>query len=385
MPKPIFIKPTEKHPKGGWWCKYTIRKGDNFFKSEKKIWVEDYSTPKAAELAANAVMLECYNNALAKAEGYFKEQQEAQKKASRDVWTLEAVALDRIEKYGDASMGSYFREIIRLCGQTLPEDFEKAYWGTIKYLKETPQAPKTTNKDKVTVKNKMRSEVTINRYKSVFRMIFKHAVIVKACTPDMVLIKYDLEPEEGRDRVWTLEEKKRLFEALKGSWLEMAVYFSQFNPIRASDLFKLKKIDWKPELNRVQFQANKTKRTKNRDTILKQIDQRLRDYFASLPESCEWLFPRITESGFCYKIKKHSDEWERVCKRAGIEDFHFHDLKHCAITYLLDHGYSRQDLKQCGIQYSDKMIDKYYHFDADKAPVLPGFEKPGLKLFEREA
>jgi hypothetical protein len=54
MPKPIHQTDREA-PERRWWCKYTIRKGDNFFKSEKKIWVEDYATPKAAELAANAL------------------------------------------------------------------------------------------------------------------------------------------------------------------------------------------------------------------------------------------------------------------------------------------------------------------------------------------
>ena len=55
-----------------------------------------------------------------------------------------------------------------------------------------------------------------------------------------------------------------------------------------------------------------------------------------------------------------------MLEEARIDDFHWHDLKHCAITWMLDNGYTERDLRNLGIQYSPAMINRYYHTDAAK-------------------
>lgn len=374
------IDPTKNHPLGGLWVNYVVKKKGKYFKVEKSIWFEDYVSKKACEIAAKAVELQCIESAKAKAETEEGKRKDEIRKVERSIWTLEKVALDRIEKYGNASMHCHFKGVIRLAGQTLPEDFKDSYFNTIKILRETPIAQT----------GKLRSESTINRYKATFRMIFRHAVMEGVAKPDMVRIIYKLNPEDSRDRVWTPEEKNRIFKVMEDmhSWLYWAVYFASINPIRASDLFGnakdgnpgLRRENWNPDENWIQFFASKTRRIKNRFTYLKQIDEKLRQYFSSLPQDCDFLFPKVTENGTLSPINQlnqgYRNEWERICEKADIKDFHFHDLKHCAITFLLDNGYTREHLKDCGIQYTDEMIDRYYHFNAGKAPVIPGFENP---------
>ena len=306
--------------------------------------------------------------------------------------TFESVARDRIAKHGDASMAGYFDRLIALCGSKRPEEWREAYYLTIQRLRTVP-SPRT---------GQPVSESTINRYQSVFRMIFVHALDERIISE--MPVKITTTEEEGRDRVWTPGEKEKIFKAMEelNSWLYLPVYFSAVNPIRASDLFGneddgnpgLRRSDWKPESNWVQFLASKTgrgKRAKKRPTFLKQIDERIRDHFESLPESCDHLFPRILPDGSCRPVivgdslREYDREWERICDKAEVTDLRWHDLKHCAITFLLDNGYSELDLKNCGIQYSKKMIDRYYHFDAAKAPVIQGYGRPGLKLLERQA
>ena len=394
MIKPI--QPTSEHPQGGFWVKAVVRcKSDGkSIKKERSLWAEDFSNKSDLKRAASKLEADLFEQAREAADNYDK----GIKAKKNDVWTLKAVAEDRIKKYGDTSMGTYFKSIIDLCGKALPGDFESVYWSTIKYLRETPYVKQGSTKE-VT-----RTESTINRYRSVFRLIFNHARQIRVLPDDTTItdnFDYGFDTEEGRDRVWSPEEKSRIFAEMEksNSWLSMAVYFASINPIRAGDLFGdekrgnpgLRKSNWNPGKNWVEFLASKTGRgkktskEKKRPTFLKQIDDKLRNYFNSLPQNCDMLFQRITKDGFGYPVKCYKNEWERICKEAKVPDFHFHDLKHCAITFLLDHGYSELDLENCGIQFSKEMIKRYYHYDATKAPVISGFEKPELKVFKKEA
>jgi integrase len=68
-------------------------------------------------------------------------------------------------------------------------------------------------------------------------------------------------------------------------------------------------------------------------------------------------------------LSDFKNHWHAVLREAGITGFTWHDLKHCAITWMLDNGYSERDLKNLGIQYSRSLIDRYYHHDAVKVVV----------------
>jgi len=383
------LESTEAHPKGGVCIREFSRKGTKTFKSEGTVWRDEFKTKKDYSIAIDEMKAKLGKEVQAKAKGVKPMYAiEAQGET-----TLEAVARDRIRKSGDSSMLCYFEEIIKLCGDTQPENYRKAYYATIQYLEDT-KSPKN---------GKMRAVSTINRYKSVFRMIFNHATNGMDEPIVFVPVKIKLKKEPERDRVWTPAQKERIFAAMEemDSWLYWPVYFSSFNPIRASDLFGfddpedfnpgLRKDDFKELKNWVEFSAKKTSEDNDRPTYLKQIDFCLVRYFKSLPPDIDYLFPRKMPDGsyrpvlMSKKGREYDLEWERICEKAEVVGLRWHDLKHCAITFLLDHGYTKMDLQQCGIQYSEAMINRYYHFDADKAPVIKGFEKPGLKLFEKEA
>jgi len=263
---------------------------------------------------------------------------------------FKSVALRRIEYEGDASMRFYFDLLIGLVGDKQPDEWRAAYLNTIQYLERS----KLNN-------NKCRSDTTVNRYKSVFRMIFNYARDERIIKEMSVNIR--LSAESGRDRVWNSAERDRIFSVLRqrNSWLLMPVYFSSFNPIRVGDLFNLERESWRPIENWVEFYASKTttKKARNRrPTYLRQIDENIRDFFNCLPADCPYLFPRIYPDGSWRKVncfrgyREYIKEWDIVLQLANVKDFHWHDLKHCAITYLMDNGYSELDLRNCGIQYT---------------------------------
>jgi hypothetical protein len=350
-------------------------------KLKETLWYKDFPSKKECRAAAKLKEIEF--------DKQLRARLSPQNSSLRDI-DFKSVALKRIENYGDASMRDYFDRLIEMVGSKKPDEWRSSYQNTIKYLQLTP--------NKKTKKN--RSETTINRYKAVFRMVFNFAIEEKIITESDLSLKIKLTSEDGRDRVWTTAERDKIFEVLhnRNSWLRMPVYFSAFNPVRVGDLFGFKDQDpakcspglrrenWKPLKNWVEFYANKTKKENNRPTYLKQIDHELRNHFDSLPGDCPFLFPRIfpdnswKQAVVSRGYREYDAEWDTVLELAGVKDFHWHDLKHCAITFLLDNGYSELDLKNCGIQYTKRMIDRYYNFDADKAPVLEGFEKPETLL-----
>lgn len=175
-------------------------------------------------------------------------------------------------------------------------------------------------------------------------------------------------PETPRDRVLSEDEQYRLLAVLKlrNSYLYWPVRFSLKNPIRKGDIIALKRenLDWfKPWIH---FYPSKTRKRKSRETCLPFLDDGLLKHFEQLPDDCPYLFPRIDASGEWHPLGDFKRHWHSVLKEARISDFHWHDLKHCAVTWILDNGYSERDIKNLGIQYDDAMIDRYYHADASK-------------------
>lgn len=66
--------------------------------------------------------------------------------------------------------------------------------------------------------------------------------------------------------------------------------------------------------------------------------------------------------------------FESACERAGLKDFHFHDLRHCAITYMV--AYSRDIHLVAGLvgHSSTTMTERYAHILEEKAKdMMSGF------------
>lgn len=203
------------------------------------------------------------------------------------------------------------------------------------------------------------------------------------------LALFDRLPEEARDRVLDENETERIIDVMrnygliypsspfKESYLLPAFLFSLKNPIRRGDLENLTRenLDWfKPWIH---FYASKTRKVKPRETCLPFLDDEVLTHFKNLPEQCPFLFPRIDEKGECHSLGDFKQHWQKILDAAMVEDFHWHDLKHCAITWILDNDHSDRDLKNLGIQYSPAMIDRYYKHDANK--VLTKWKSKGIK------
>jgi integrase len=173
---------------------------------------------------------------------------------------------------------------------------------------------------------------------------------------------------DGRDRILTPDETSRIIEVMKqrGSYLLMPFLFSLKNPIRIGDLKRLTRENLDLLKPWIHFYASKTRKRKNRETCLPFLDETVLNWFKALPTECNWLFPRIDKTGRWHQLISFKNHWREILEAARVKDFRWHDIKHCAITWMIDNGYNERDIKNLGVQYSPAMIDRYYHRDASK-------------------
>ncbi|MEQ8966865.1 MAG: site-specific integrase [Azospirillaceae bacterium] len=70
--------------------------------------------------------------------------------------------------------------------------------------------------------------------------------------------------------------------------------------------------------------------------------------------------------------------WHRLVKRAGIEDLHFHDLRHEAISRFFERGLSVPEVALISGHRDYRMLARYTHLRAeDVARKLAGNQAPG--------
>lgn len=82
------------------------------------------------------------------------------------------------------------------------------------------------------------------------------------------------------------------------------------------------------------------------------------------------------------KLLDCSTAWEQAVRRAGLEDFHFHDLRHTAAIYLAMSGASLRDIAEILGHKTLAMSAKYAHLtQAHTAQVV---ERMAQHLFGDE-
>lgn len=73
---------------------------------------------------------------------------------------------------------------------------------------------------------------------------------------------------------------------------------------------------------------------------------------------------RKTGKIFNYNHRSVSASFTRICKKCGIEDLHFHDLRHTAIGLLFDLGLSIEQVALISGHKDWKMLRRYTHIKA---------------------
>lgn len=211
---------------------------------------------------------------------------------------------------------------------------------------------------------------TVKNYLIVVRTICNYAYKTGRCA-SLAVKDWGIVFGDHRERILTSGEELTLLNTLKlyDSPILPHIMFSLNNPIRKHDLFDLKRSDLKAEVYEgrlvyvVRFRASKTRKTVKVTTLVN-IDDDFVKYERALPTDCEWLFPIVgteknrrytkLEPGQWKKVIDSDRHFEYILGKAGLLDFLWHDLKHCAETHMLRQGFTYDQMKKLGIQMSPK-------------------------------
>jgi integrase len=201
---------------------------------------------------------------------------------------------------------------------------------------------------------------TVNRYLALIRCLLRMARDEWqwiAIIPKIRLLRGEVE----RDRWLTREEAERLICACPPH-LAALVRFALATGCRANEIAGL---EWnRVDLERRTAWLNQTKNGTPRGVPLN------RDAVAVLEAE------RGKHPQYCFTFKGQPIRWQlsnsgwlTALKKAGIEDFRFHDLRHTWASWHRQAGTSCDELKDLGGWKSRVMVDRYAKFATENLVV----------------
>jgi integrase len=185
-----------------------------------------------------------------------------------------------------------------------------------------------------------------------------------------------------RDRVLSPAERQRLEEVMLKcqSYLYWSIRLAEVRPIRSrSDLWNLTKENLILVGDGAPYIHFTAKKTANRERVLKpwvplKEHPEIVEYLMhGIPDDCPLLFPHLEgEIASVYDFEGMKKcKWSpmgdpnhyfrSLLENAKICDFHFHDFKRMATTYMIDdEGYSADEILALEFYATRAMIDKCY-------------------------
>lgn len=204
------------------------------------------------------------------------------------------------------------------------------------------------------------SSGTVIRELAYFSSVINHARRewgINIDNPIPLIRKPETPP--SRTRVLSDAEKDRLFDILKprfknsNPWILFIVQFALETAMRQGEILSL---NWRDiDLNK---RTAHLETTKNGDRRTVPLSTRAVQILQELPRSIDGRVFPMNRPALCANF-------ESACKRAGIEDLHFHDLRHTAITNMANKFSNILELSAVTGHRQLSMLKKYYHPKAE--------------------
>lgn len=218
------------------------------------------------------------------------------------------------------------------------------------------------------------TNVTSNRNLFIIKQVFKIGAQIRAVLDDIAApIRYLSEKEQERNKFLMPSELDRVVEASRKGrtkfYLPALIYLGAEHGASKQEALSLKwsDIDFEYE-GQGMIRLFRTKNTKERTEYLmprtKEAMLEWRDHLERMRHKkkikgikSNHVFCRLNGT----PIKRFDKAWRCACKEAGIQDFHFHDLRHTFCSNLLLAGSDLKDVKEM-IGHNDlSMTDRYSH------------------------
>ena len=238
-------------------------------------------------------------------------------------------------------------------GAYMLSDITPALLSQYKELLGTEPSPKPKNG------RTTRSEATINRYMACLSIVLSKAVKEWQWMDENPMFKVTKKKEpKGRIRFLSDEEHKNLLIECKKSSKELylLVLIAVSIGARFGEITGLKweNVDFENKM----FHFMDTKNGDDRGVpIPKQAFDELKAFAKVRNIKSDYVFIRADGEKIIYFKEKFTDAVEK----AGITDFHFHDLRHTAASYLAMNGASLLDIAEIIGHKTLSMVKRYSH------------------------
>lgn len=201
---------------------------------------------------------------------------------------------------------------------------------------------------------------TINRYLALVRNLLKMARDEWQWLDSFPMIRL-LPGEVERDRWLTKDEADRLI-AVSPDHLAALIRFALATGCRAREITSL---EWnRVDLQRKTAWINQTKNGTPRGVPLnRNAVAVLEEQFGKHPQYC------FTYRGEPIRWDVTNTAWHNALRKAGIQDFRFHDLRHTWASWHRQAGTSCDELKDLGGWKSRTMVDRYAKFATDNLRI----------------
>jgi integrase len=103
------------------------------------------------------------------------------------------------------------------------------------------------------------------------------------------------------------------------------------------------------------------------------IEQGLRPGFQAIPSGCKYVFYRQDKNGY-HGLGDFKNAWRRCLKIAGVNNFRFHDTRHCSASALIDNGTPEQVVMSIA-GWKTNMLRVYYNREPKKTLDLVRFDR----------
>lgn len=198
------------------------------------------------------------------------------------------------------------------------------------------------------------SNAYVNRYLACLKTIFNLGIKNEVITNNPMKAVKMLKEDNQKIRYLTKEEEVRLFEHLP-EHLKPIVICALQTGLRKSNILNLR---WELVDLEFGFIEILAQQNKGHKIIKIPISDKLRETFEQLPNISEYVFAN-PDTGLPYK--DISEGFKNACKKAQIENFRFHDLRHTVATRLVEKGIDIRVVQEIMAHSSIVTTQRYMH------------------------
>lgn len=202
------------------------------------------------------------------------------------------------------------------------------------------------------------SNATTNRRTRVLREVLRRAHLEWEWIDRLPRFRM-LEEQQGRVRYLTREEAARLMAELP-EHLSAMMRFSLATGLRQSNVTRLR---WSNvDLERGAAWVEATEAKGKRAIPVPLNEEAVQTIEEQRGKNPEWVF---TYRGQPVKFQTSTKAWRKALKRAGIENFRWHDLRHTWASWHAQGGTPMHILQKLGGWQTPLMVQRYAHLGMD--------------------